>query len=200
MNRKLLLVGCGMFLCSTCGIDTVPSGIMNKLQKAFYYPADQSKNLVDIDLGRIVLLFSAQAQPNSYALKRIKQANQTKDVYLFPLTTIAGSECQKLVKNFNKSTHGDYTFRLRYVTGKTPGLELTLGYDSKKVSVEPRLFDTINAFRGLEFRFYNKGLTQEIKKRFSSSRRVASHLKKKEQLWSIVGMAELIPAQLDCWA
>jgi len=200
MNRKLLLIGFGVFLCSTCGIDTVPSGIVGKLQKAFYYPADRSEKLIDMDLGRIVLLFSSQAKPKKYSLKKTKRANRTKDVYLFPFTTLAGSECQNLVKKFNKSSHGDYTFQLRCVAGKTPGLELMLGYDSDKISVEPRFFDTISAAQGLEFRFYNNALKQELEKRFSSSRRVASLLKKKGQSLSIVDMEALILEQWGCWA
>ena len=195
MKKKFLLMGIGIFLCVNCGIDTVTNGMINKLNKAFHYSGKNDVQVVNIDIGRIVLLFSSQSKAVNYVLKRTKSSDYIKDMYLFPFATMGGAECQKLVKNFNKAFHGDYTFNLRCITGKVPGLELKISYNPKKVSVEPRLFDTINSSRGFEFRFYNKGLIQQIGDRLSNSMRVSS-LKKKRLLLT-VGMEALIPVQQD---
>jgi len=198
MKKSMLLIGCGMFLCVTCSVDTVPGGMVNKLHKALHYAGKSGEKLKNIDLGRIVLLFSSQEKKVNYTLNRTKEATKTKDVYLFPLASISGAECQSMVKQINNVSLKDYGFNLRCVTGSVPGLELSIAYDQKKVAVELRQFKTINAAKAVEFRFYNQSIINTLAKRFATSMRVSS-LKKKRSLLT-VDMEEQTLVRPAYWA
>jgi len=174
------------FLCSVCTVQCQKKSI-NTLKKVFHYKGYEEseaevKESEHIDLGRVVFFFESKPimnyVPEVKAKKRVDNGMIKEDLFVFPLASVTGSDCKKMVKSVNAIQNKFYTLRLEYISKPIAGLKFSIQYNPNVVSFDHRFFETISLNKGVEFRFYNKGLIGTLDKRLSSSMRVSS-LKKK---------------------
>jgi len=197
MIRKIGLACC-VCLCAFFLGAAARQKPVNKLEKAMLYVKSGQKRVgvtsANIDLGRIVLLFSDQKPVmNLMPMRNVERygriVSRKKDTYLFPFSKIKSSECKKMVERINTAQNVGYNFQLKEVAKPIAGLQLSIAYDPSKVSFEYRFFETISSRKGVEFRFYDKSLINKLSKRLNASTRV-SCTKKKELSLLTAGMVE----------
>jgi hypothetical protein len=198
MVKKIGLIGCSLLLFLFFRLDARKSA--NNLEKAFHYTTHQASiqgqaENINIDLGRVVLLFSPKKPVMNLVPKKQYSANnmEKRDVYLFPFSTIASENCKKMVQKLNQIQGRFYKLHLQVVSKPIAGLRLSITYNPGKVLFDYRFFETISSSQGIEFRFYDKKLLEKLGNKLNTATRV-SCVKKKESLLLIAGMEEKIQA------
>lgn len=173
MKKRIVMFCCSLsFFCNAA----TASKPINKLEEASHF-IGSGENKVSFDLGKIVLIFSEKPIVN--LVPGEKKGSLEVKTFLFPLSMVSTQKAKKMVNSLNNSNSRHYKFYLEQVQTPIKGLKLTVSYNPMNVSLEePRYFNTVRSSKAVEFRFHNRALVNEIKKRLNNPSQLAATKKK----------------------
>ncbi|MFI5332865.1 MAG: N-acetylmuramoyl-L-alanine amidase [Candidatus Babeliales bacterium] len=144
---------------------------MNELTKVFYHRVSDTQP--HIDLGKIVLYFTHD--PIINRLPRAHDDTHTM-TFFFPVTK-ASDQARTTIEGINSHTSAFYRIQFEFVSKPIPGIKCTVVFDPERVDFSYATFDSIGLQKGLVFRFYNKGVIEQLNKKHTSILRTASACK-----------------------
>lgn len=143
---------------------------MNELTKVFYHRVSEAQGAAHIDLGKIVFYFTKDPIINPLPSSHDDTAQSM--TFFFPITK-ASDQARTMMSGINKNTSTLYRVHCEVVSKPVPGIKFTVAFDPAKVGFVYETFDSIGLQKGLVFRFYNKGLIEQLNNKHTSMLRTA---------------------------
>jgi len=137
--------------------------VFHNKQKVNVSKHSQESDYDNLELGNVVFYFAQKPIVNFVPERNIHDVKNSTKVFIFPKAILKNSSCFSSVKKVNDSFGLGYSLKIEKITVPIEGLKLSITYDSDRVEINYKTFESIANEQGVIFNFYNKQLINKIK-------------------------------------
>lgn len=177
VNMQKIIAGIVFLSVSSC----FANKSYNNLQSIFHHRATQiqhkQKASCDLQLGNLIFYFTQDPIMNkipTVALEQASTATHKEVCFFFPHAQVKNGGCRKMIHQLPQHNEDYYILQLTEEKKPIPGLSLKITYDPTKIVFYHARFNPMQQFKGVSFRFYDKGTIDQMQAKSDTMLQVAS--------------------------